>query len=188
MFPFNYSTSKTTTPLQTTLMCGALPLLLQQKDTNTISVSLMTSKFTWNKPVSQKSDFFYVFLQYYCSIENLCQYKVHILRSDGDGEYQIQNMSSFLQSHVIQHQLSCSYTPEQNGKAERKHQHILALVALYYFTEMFHMFFGLKPSILLIVSSTYYSLVLLYKSAQDVLFHQSPKCSSKLSGVSVIHG
>ena len=34
-------------------------------------------------------------------------------------------MTQFLNSKGIKHQLSCPYTPEQNGLAERKHRHLI---------------------------------------------------------------
>jgi len=34
-------------------------------------------------------------------------------------------MPVFYQEHDIIHQLSCAKTPEQNGRVERKHQHLL---------------------------------------------------------------
>ncbi|KAG9458196.1 hypothetical protein H6P81_002704 [Aristolochia fimbriata] len=45
-------------------------------------------------------------------------------RSDSRGEYVFQKFRALLNSHGTQHQLSCPYTPQQNGVVECKHRHI----------------------------------------------------------------
>ena len=51
--------------------------------------------------------------------------KLKILRSDGGGEYVSKEFESYLSVCGILHQLSCPYTPQQNGLVERKHRHII---------------------------------------------------------------
>ena len=41
------------------------------------------------------------------------------------GEYSLSEFIAFLDTHGIIHQSSCSDTPAQNGRAERKHRHLL---------------------------------------------------------------
>ena len=48
-----------------------------------------------------------------------------ILRSDNANEYFSMSFSSFMSSHEILHQLSCAYTPQQNGVAELKNRHLV---------------------------------------------------------------
>lgn len=56
----------------------------------------------------------------------MVQTKFHItpkcIRSDNGPEFLI---PSFYESHGILHQRSCVESPQQNGRVERKHQHIL---------------------------------------------------------------
>jgi hypothetical protein len=46
------------------------------------------------------------------------------LRSDGGGEYFSKEFNEYLKEHGIQRKYSCSYSPQQNGVAERKNRHI----------------------------------------------------------------
>ncbi|GJU11703.1 ribonuclease H-like domain-containing protein [Tanacetum coccineum] len=51
--------------------------------------------------------------------------KVKVIRSDNGTEFVNNKMSDLFTSLGIIHQTSCSYTPQQNGIAERKHKHML---------------------------------------------------------------
>ncbi|XP_019164275.1 PREDICTED: uncharacterized protein LOC109160431 [Ipomoea nil] len=53
--------------------------------------------------------------------DNNCA-KVKVVRSNNGTEFM---MSAFYNDKGITHQKSCAYTPQKNGVAERKHQHIL---------------------------------------------------------------
>ena len=50
---------------------------------------------------------------------------IKTLRLDGGGEYTSKSFESFLCSNGINHQISCPYTPQQNGLVERKHRHLI---------------------------------------------------------------
>lgn len=53
--------------------------------------------------------------------------KVKTLRSDNELEFIKGRLGPFLASEGIEHQTSCSDRPQQNGRVERKHTHILEL-------------------------------------------------------------
>ena len=55
---------------------------------------------------------------------------IRILRSDNFKEYFSMTFSSFMSSHVILHQSSYAYTPQQNGVVERKNRHLVEQLAL----------------------------------------------------------
>ncbi|GAU24468.1 hypothetical protein TSUD_319450 [Trifolium subterraneum] len=81
------------------------------------------SRFTWVillKGKYEAASKIQDFIQY---SENHFGHKVKFLRSDNGPEFL--SLSKFYLSKGIQHQTSCVYTPQQNGRVERKHQCIL---------------------------------------------------------------
>lgn len=76
--------------------------------------------FTWLFSLKHKFDVFKVFLHFKSFVETQFNAKIKTLRSDGGGEFVNNNFKSFCLEHGIQHQLSCPYSPQQNGIAERK--------------------------------------------------------------------
>ena len=83
------------------------------------------TRFTWLFLIKHKSEVFTVFLHFKALVENQFGSKIKTLRTDGGGEYISNLFKSFCLDHGIQHQLSCPYTPQQNGVVERKHKHIV---------------------------------------------------------------
>jgi transposase InsO family protein len=49
---------------------------------------------------------------------------IKCLRFDGGGKYFSNEFNEYLKEHGIQRKYSCSYSPQQNGVAERKNRHI----------------------------------------------------------------
>ena len=50
---------------------------------------------------------------------------VKVIRSDNGSEFTSGSMKKFYGEHGIIHQTSCVDTPQQNGRVERKHPHVL---------------------------------------------------------------
>jgi transposase InsO family protein len=48
-----------------------------------------------------------------------------VFHSDNGREFKNQSLAKFFEENGILHQTSCTYTPQQNGTAERKNRHIL---------------------------------------------------------------
>lgn len=75
-----------------------------------------------------------MFTLFFCKFEAWVEFfftTIKILRSDGRGESANQKFKDLCAMTGIIHQFTCSYTPSQNGVAERKHKHVLkTLVAL----------------------------------------------------------
>ncbi|PKU67943.1 Retrovirus-related Pol polyprotein from transposon TNT 1-94 [Dendrobium catenatum] len=86
------------------------------------------SRFTWIYPLKFKSEVADIFINFKNQVEKSTSRKIKSIRTDGGGEYLSHNFTNFLRYHGISHQISCPYTPEQNGVAERKHRHIIETV------------------------------------------------------------
>ncbi|CAB0034441.1 unnamed protein product [Trichogramma brassicae] len=54
-------------------------------------------------------------------------HRVKIFRSDGGGEFNCARVHEILNKHGIQLNLTCPYTPEQNGVAEQSNRHVVEL-------------------------------------------------------------
>ncbi|GJT69898.1 zinc finger, CCHC-type containing protein [Tanacetum coccineum] len=65
---------------------------------------------------------FETFKIYKAQVENQRGKKIQILRRDRGGEYFFTEFSSYCESHGLIHQRTTSYTPQQNGVAERKNR------------------------------------------------------------------
>lgn len=114
------------------------------------------SRFTWFYPLKFKSDFFDIFLQFQKFVENQYSSRIKVFQSDGGTEFTSTCFKTHLRNSGIHHQLSCPYTPAQNGRAERKHRHVTetGLAWPFSFTLIFLLVFGLTPSALQLTLST----------------------------------
>lgn len=82
------------------------------------------SRFSWIYPLRAKSEFYAIFVKFHAFVCNQFSSKIKIFQSDGGSEFVNSRLHSFFDLNGIQHRLSCPYTPQQNGRAERKHRHI----------------------------------------------------------------
>ena len=79
------------------------------------------SRFTWMYPLFNKSDVFSCFVKFKAVVENLFSCHIKKFQSDNGGEYVSKQFISFFDTIGILHRLTCPYTSQQNGVAERKH-------------------------------------------------------------------
>ena len=86
------------------------------------------SRYTWVYFLRKKSEVFSMFKLFLGLIHTQFAATIKTLRSDSGGEYMSNEFQSFLQNKGIISQRSCSYTPQQNGVAERKNRHLLDVV------------------------------------------------------------
>lgn len=82
---------------------------------------------TWIYFLRQKSKVFFIFKKFKVVVENQRGLKIKTLRSDGDGEYTSNEFGKFCEDTRLEGQLTTSYTPQQNGVAERKHMTIVEM-------------------------------------------------------------
>ncbi|PKU80787.1 Retrovirus-related Pol polyprotein from transposon TNT 1-94 [Dendrobium catenatum] len=83
------------------------------------------SHFVWIFPMRTKDEVTNIFISFKTCIEKFTSQSIRMLRSDGGTEFINDKLRQFLVTHGINHQISCPYTPEQNGAAERKHRHLI---------------------------------------------------------------
>lgn len=103
------------------------------------------------------------------------QKKIKIFQSDGGTEFVNRYVRRLLEENGTLHCLSCPYTPQQNGRVERKHRHVVE-------TELAMLFNGHVPPAYWVdaFSSSIYIInqlptpVLDGKSTFDVLFSRQP--------------
>lgn len=77
--------------------------------------------------LKQKSDALKVFKEYVEMAENQTGSKVKILRSDNGSEYTSHEFQNMLKEKGICHQRTISYTPQQNGVAERMNRTLVEM-------------------------------------------------------------
>lgn len=76
-------------------------------------------------PIAKKSDVCKYTMDFIKLVENQCNAKVKVLRSDNGTEYVNTELTNFLKRKGIVHQLTVPYSPQQNGAAERFNRTLL---------------------------------------------------------------
>ncbi|KAL0435616.1 UNVERIFIED_CONTAM: Retrovirus-related Pol polyprotein from transposon RE1 [Sesamum radiatum] len=83
------------------------------------------SRSVWTFLITHKSQVPHT-LKHFCSlIQTQFNKRIKVLRSDNGSEFINMDCKSLCNTLGIVHQTSCSYTPQQNGRVERKHRHLL---------------------------------------------------------------
>ena len=80
------------------------------------------TRCTWVCLLKHKSETQFLFPKFASMVSTQFDSKIKTIRSDNGTEF---FLKQFFHSNGILHQLSCVDTPQQNGIAKRKHQHIL---------------------------------------------------------------
>ena len=83
------------------------------------------SRCTWLFLMKTRVELFSIFQKFHVEIRTQFNTSIRILRSDNAKEYFSTPFSSFMSSHGIFHQSSSTYTPQQNGVAERNNRHLV---------------------------------------------------------------
>ena len=177
--PFSASSRESTAPLElihsnvwstsTSSLSGCLYYVIFIDD---------FTRFCWLYPISNKSDVYATFVKFKILVEKQFNYLIKQLQSDNGGEYCSIIFKQFLSDNEIFHRLSCPYTSQQNGLAERKHCHIvkmgLTLLAQSRLPKKFWVDAFLTP---IFIINRLPTKVLNFSSPFECLFHLPPDFS-----------
>jgi len=72
-----------------------------------------------------------IFKTFCNEIKNQFGMQVHTLRTDNGKEFLSSSFLHFMSDIEISHQISYSYTPQQNGVVERKNHHLLEVARTF---------------------------------------------------------
>ena len=92
------------------------------------------TRVSWVYLMKSKSDVSRIIPQFYNMILTQFNKNIKVFHSDNGREFVNQSLAEFMTQHGILHQKTCVYTPQQNGIAERKNRHILAVARSICFT------------------------------------------------------
>ncbi|CAI7771846.1 unnamed protein product [Closterium sp. NIES-53] len=101
-------------------LCG--PFRVAAKDGSLYFLLLKDRKtrYVWVRPVAKNSDVLLEFLKWLVLVERQVRNSVLMLCSDRGGEFLGKKFTDFVDGKGIVHDLTCPYTPQQNGMAERE--------------------------------------------------------------------
>jgi hypothetical protein len=83
---------------------------------------------TWAYFLSEKSEALAMFKKYKVFVEKEIEDEICCLRTDRGGEFTSLEFNNFCSMHGVNKQLTTTYTPQQNGVAERKNRTIMNMV------------------------------------------------------------
>lgn len=82
------------------------------------------SRFNWFYPLKLKWDFYAVLENFQKFVETQFSRKNKVFQIDGGSVFRNNRLKALFLKYEIHHSMSCTYTPAQNGRTERKHKHI----------------------------------------------------------------
>lgn len=85
------------------------------------------TRMCWIYFLKQKLEVAAVFWKFKAWVENQSDYKIKVIRSDNGTEYTSDKFNKFCEDAGIEHQLTATYTPQQNGVSERKNRTIMEM-------------------------------------------------------------
>ncbi|GKV41799.1 hypothetical protein SLEP1_g49291 [Rubroshorea leprosula] len=87
------------------------------------------TRMTWVYFLSSKAQVFSVFKKFKALVENQSGCRIKKLRSNNGKEYTSVAFNNFCEEAGIQHQLTVSYTSQQNGVSERKNRTVMEMAS-----------------------------------------------------------
>ncbi|OMO51183.1 Integrase, catalytic core [Corchorus capsularis] len=87
------------------------------------------SRFAWVFFMKHRSEAAGIFRNFKIWIETQSEFKIKVLRSDNGTEYTSESFEEFLKATGVEHQLTVTYTPQQNGVSERKNRTVMEMAS-----------------------------------------------------------
>jgi transposase InsO family protein len=85
------------------------------------------SRYTWVFFLHNKSEVSSIFKKFAKKAQNEFDYKIKKLRSDNGKEFDNTNIHEYCDESGIKHEVSATYTPQQNGVVDRKNKTLITL-------------------------------------------------------------
>lgn len=125
--PFPISETRTTKILELvhTDLCGPMETKSMGGARYMLTFTDDYSRKTFLYFLKEKSQVFKCFVEFKKMVENETDQKIKRIRSDNGMEYLSEAVDEYCKNNGIQHQLTCVYTPQQNGVAERANRTII---------------------------------------------------------------
>ena len=156
-------------PYRTPSLCGAHYFLSIVDD---------TSRATWVYLMKDKSEASKLLKGFIAMVRNQFHKGVKVVRSDNGSEFTSGPMQHFYCENGILRENSCADTPQQNGRVERKHRHILNMArALRFQANLPIQFWGECVLTAAYLTNRTPSKLLKGKSPYEILFDCKPSYS-----------
>ncbi|CAI7888616.1 unnamed protein product [Closterium sp. NIES-53] len=101
-------------------LCGPFRVAAKDGSLHFLLLKDRHTRFVWVMPVAKKSNVLREFQKWLVLVEWQAKKSVLMLRSDRGGEFVGKEFTDFVDGKGIVHDLTCPYTPQQNGMAERE--------------------------------------------------------------------
>jgi transposase InsO family protein len=88
------------------------------------------SRYTWVFFLHDKSEVAYIFKKFAKKAQNEFECKIKKIRSDNRKEFDNTNIHEYCDEIGIKHEVSATYTPQQNGVVERKNMTLITLARI----------------------------------------------------------
>jgi transposase InsO family protein len=116
------------------------------------------SRYTWVFFLHDKSDIASIFKKFDKKVQNEFDNKIKKIRSDKRKEFDNTNIHEYCVEIGIKHEVSATYTTQQNGVVERKNRTLITLARTILMSITHQKGFGLKLSTLHAMHQTDYFL------------------------------
>ncbi|RDY14473.1 hypothetical protein CR513_00462, partial [Mucuna pruriens] len=108
-------------------VCGPMESISLGSNNYFISFVDDFSRKLWVYLIKRKGEAFEVFKRFKAIVEKQCGYSIKVLRKDGGGEYTSHDFHSYCDKEGIIHEVTAPYTPQHNGKAERRNRTLMKM-------------------------------------------------------------